>query len=92
MTDADLKALCVRGYRFRDDRQSPPEKLTSAAELLAPYTVRVVTLTEPRPDAHSTLTGPNRNQTAVNEVIRRRGAPRRPRRGPRRGSRRPGRS
>ena len=67
---ADPEALCVRGYRFRDDWQSPPEKLTSTAELLGPDTVRVVTLTEPRPDAHSTLTGPNRNQAAVDEVIR----------------------
>ena len=68
-TAADPDALCVRGYRFRDDWQSPAARLDSTVDLLGPESVRVVTLTEPRPDAHSTLTGGSRNAAAVEEVV-----------------------
>jgi dienelactone hydrolase len=66
---ADTDRLCVRGYRFRDDWQSPASRMDSITNLLGPEAVRTVTLTEPRPDAHSTLTGPTRNHIAVEEVV-----------------------
>jgi len=66
---ADTDRLCVRGYRFRDDWQSPATRMDSMTNLLGREAIRAVTLAEPRPDAHSTLTGPTRNREAVEEVV-----------------------
>lgn len=61
-------ALCVRGYRFRDDSMSPRARLEAARDLLGDEARTIVTLTEPDPAEHSTLTGDNRNRAAVLEV------------------------
>lgn len=61
-------AVCVRGYRFRDDNMSPPARLEAARDLLGDEAMTIVTLTEPDRAEHSTLTGDNRNRAAVLEV------------------------
>ena len=61
-------SVCVRGYRFRDDKLSPPAKLEATRDLLGDSAMKVVTLSEPHPTEHSTLTGDNRNRAAVLEV------------------------
>lgn len=58
--------LCVRAYRFVDDRISPAVRMVSLANLLGDA-VQVTTLTEPRPDGHATLTK-DRSDEAVAEV------------------------
>ena len=63
------EALCVRGYRFGNDRISPPQKLTAAQNLLGSEVMVAVTLDFPNPKKHSTLTGKYRNKEAVAEVI-----------------------
>jgi dienelactone hydrolase len=60
--------LCARGYRFAQDRLSPPEKLAAARRLMGEAAMTVVTLDEPDPTKHSTLTGCDRNQAAILEV------------------------
>jgi dienelactone hydrolase len=64
--DAD-DGLCVRAYRFRDDETSPAARMSTLETLLGDA-VEVTTLTEPRPDGHSTLTR-DRNDGAVAEVL-----------------------
>ena len=58
----------MRGYRFRDDWQSPASKLDSVEHLLGSAVVQIVTLTQPQADAHSTLTGTTQNPEAVAEI------------------------
>lgn len=48
---------------------SPPERLEAARELLGSSAMKVVTLYEPDPSKHSTLTGPDRNRAVVTEVV-----------------------
>ena len=65
----ETTALCARGYRFAHDAISPPAKLAAAQVLLGDDAMKVVTLHQPNAQQHSTLTGPDRNDTAVTEVI-----------------------
>jgi dienelactone hydrolase len=66
---ADEGSLCVRGYRFEQDLFSPPEKLKTARSLLGDTVMKVVPLSTPNPEKHSTLTGDCKNDEAVAEVI-----------------------
>lgn len=59
--------LQVRALRFRDDIVCPKTRLDSVKTLLGDA-VEVITLDEPDPGGHSTLTGPRRNPDAVRGV------------------------
>lgn len=61
----DRADLRVQGYRFRRDRLSPAPKLAAAQGLLGPETMQTFSLSEPNDRKHSTLTGPCRNEKAI---------------------------
>ncbi|PZS26610.1 MAG: dienelactone hydrolase [Pseudonocardiales bacterium] len=60
--------LCARALRYRDDWISPAARLDSVEGLLGDA-VGVFTLTGPNVRKHATLTGDERDDTAVREVV-----------------------
>jgi dienelactone hydrolase len=65
--DASLR---VRGYRFRDDWQSPAQRMVALADLLGAGAQVLPDLDDPHADRHSTLTTSDHSPTARADVVR----------------------